>query len=93
MIGEVTEDTCIPVQIGVPFSMKLVAMNYCGSSVTIVDIATLSFSGLNKGSLNQVNSSIYTKLLTWTPTSAQAGYQLICAIAYDRFLFAASYLP
>ncbi|CAF0897412.1 unnamed protein product [Rotaria sordida] len=61
----------------------LIAVNYCGSSVTIVDIATLSFPGMAQDSIVKVNSSYYYNNLTWTPTAAQIGYQVMCAMAFD----------
>jgi len=52
--------------------------------VNISDIATQSFSGMIKSNIAELNSSVYYKNLTWTPTSAQLGYQVMCAMAYDR---------
>jgi nitrogen fixation protein FixH len=62
----------------------LIAINECGANVTIVDIATLSFSGMVQSNLTMTNSTTYNKNLTWTPTAAQIGYQVMCAMAFDR---------
>jgi hypothetical protein len=77
-------DSCILVQVNQTFSSQLIAINNCGSTVTIDDIATLSFPGMIKGSLTMINSTTYYKSLTWTPTTAQIGYQVMCAMALDR---------
>ena len=53
--------------------------------MTIDDIATLSFSGMIQSNLDAVNSSLYYKNLTWIPTVAQLGYQVMCAMAFDRY--------
>ena len=51
-----------------------------------MDIATLSFPGMNKGPLTKLSSLLYYTNLTWTPTIDQLGYQAMCAMALDRFL-------
>ena len=71
--------------VGQTFLSQIFAVNYCPSPVYIQDIATLSFTNMIKGNLVKVNSSLYYKNLTWTPTSAQLGYQVMCAMAFDRF--------
>lgn len=77
-------DSCILIQVNQTFSSQLIAISNCGSTVTIDDIATLSFPGMIKGSLTMINSTTYYKSLTWTPTTAQIGYQVMCAMALDR---------
>lgn len=59
-------------------------MNYCGTNVSIIDIATVSFSGMNQSSITQLSSMLYYKTLSWTPTIAQLGYQVMCATALSR---------
>lgn len=81
-----TGQSCTPVKVNETFTSQLIAVNNCGSNVTIVDIATLSFSGMNQGSLTMLNSLVYYKTVTWTPTMQQIGYQVMCAMALDRFL-------
>ncbi len=54
--------------------------------MTIVDIATLSFPGMVSSTIAEINSTEYYKNLTWTPTSAQLGYQVMCAMAFDRYI-------
>ena len=86
IIGIPVEDTCIPVKVGQVFSTQIIALNSCGANVTIADIATLSFTGMNKGNIVQSNASIYYKTLTWTPTTAQIGFQVMCVMAIDRYI-------
>jgi hypothetical protein len=71
--------------IGQTFTSQLIAVNYCGSNVTIIDIATLSFPGVIESAITVLNTTTYYKNLSWTPTAAQLGYQVICAIAFDRY--------
>ncbi|CAF4971039.1 unnamed protein product, partial [Rotaria sp. Silwood1] len=77
------EDSCTPITVGQTFHSMLIAINHCGASVTIVDISTLSFSGMIKGDLIEFNTSTYYKTLSWTPTSSQLGYQVMCAMALN----------
>jgi hypothetical protein len=87
----------VPVQ----FIVKVIAPSSCstlpeailvGQSCTTVTVnetfttPVLSFSGMVQSSVNKLNSLIYYKTLTWTPTIDQLGYQVMCAIALDRFL-------
>jgi hypothetical protein len=85
IIGIPEEDSCTSVIVGQQFTSELLAVNNCGPTVTIADISTLSFSGMVKGNLAAINSSLYYETLTWTPTSAQLGYQLMCSMAIDRY--------
>jgi hypothetical protein len=65
--------------------MTLYAENYCSSyGVTIQDIATLSFPIVIKSNLTQNTSTLYSVTLTWTPTAAEIGSQILCAVAIDR---------
>jgi hypothetical protein len=80
------EQTCTAVYVGQPYSSQIIAMNQCGPTVTIDDIATLSFPGMIKSSIAEINSTLYYKNLTWTPSSAQLGYQVMCAMAFDRYI-------
>lgn len=72
------------IQVGETVSFQLIAINNCGPSITIDDIATLSFSGIVKSDLVMINSTTYYKNFTWTPTIAQIGYQVMCAMAINR---------
>jgi len=78
--------SCTTVEVNETFSSQLLAINYCGTNVSIVDIATLSFSGMLQSSVIKLSSLIYYKTLTWTPTINQLGYQVMCAMALDRLL-------
>jgi hypothetical protein len=84
IIGEPISDSCMPIQVGQTVSFQLIAENQCGENVTITDIATVSLSGMVKSDLITMNSTIYYKNLEWTPTSAQIGYQVMCAMALNR---------
>ena len=84
IIGLLPEQSCTPVTVGQTFTSQIIAINHCGSGVTIDDIATLSFAGMIKSTMAQLNSTVYYKNITWTPTSSQSGFQVICAMAFDR---------
>ncbi|CAF2746760.1 unnamed protein product [Rotaria sp. Silwood2] len=71
-----TGASCTPIKVNETFISQLLGVNHCGENVTIIDIATLSFSGMIQGSLVKLSSLIYYKSLTWTPTIYQLGYQL-----------------
>lgn len=85
IIGTPAEQSCTPVAIGQTVTSQLIALNSCGPTVSISDISTLSFSGVVQSNITKLNSTIYYKSFTWTPTTAQAGYQVICALAFDRY--------
>jgi hypothetical protein len=80
-------DSCTPLQVNQTFTSTLLAINNCGTNVNISDIATLSFSGMIQSPVIKLNSTIYYKNLTWTPTINQLGYQVMCAMALDRYIF------
>ena len=84
IVGIPPEDSCTPVIVGQTCSSQFIAINYCGGSVIIEDIATLSFAGVIQDNITNQNSTIFYKSFTWTPTSAQLGYQVMCAMAVDR---------
>lgn len=83
-VYELSDAACTAITVGQPFTSRVIATNYCGSSVTITDIATLSFPGMIKSSLIRINSTTYYKTVVWTPTIDQLGYQVMCAMAIDR---------
>lgn len=85
IVGKPTEQSCTTITVGDTFTSQLIAKNYCGDNVTIVDIATLSFPGMVKGNLTEMDTSTYYIDLSWTPTTSQLGYQVMCAIAFDRY--------
>ena len=84
LVGLPLEQSCTALQVGQTFASELIAVNNCGTSVTIADIATLSFSGMVQGSVIQLNSTTYYRTLSWTPTITQLGFQVMCAQAIDR---------
>ncbi|CAF4030879.1 unnamed protein product [Adineta steineri] len=84
IIGIPEEQSCTALTVGQNFTSQLIAINYCGPSVTILDIATLSFPGMVQGTIVELNTSTYYNTMQWTPTTAQLGYQVMCAMAYDR---------
>ncbi|CAF0987473.1 unnamed protein product [Rotaria sp. Silwood1] len=81
--GVPIEQSCTPILVGQTFTSILYAKNSCGSNVTIVDIATLSYAGVLKSSITVLNETTYYKDFSWTPTAAQVGYQVVCAMAFD----------
>ncbi|CAF3784555.1 unnamed protein product [Adineta steineri] len=83
IIGLPVEQSCMSLRIGQTFTSQLIARNNCGTNVTIVDISTLSFAGMIASNIIKLNSTIYYKTLSWTPTTAQLGYQVMCAMAFD----------
>ena len=88
LISDLSSDSCQGVQVGTNFTMTLTAINRCGSSQTITDIATLSFPILIKSALvqNVSNTSLWSMTITWTPTASQVGSQVFCAVATDKFV-------
>ncbi|CAF1046129.1 unnamed protein product [Adineta steineri] len=83
IVGIPTEQSCTNVIVNQTYTSEIFAINNCAPSVTIVDVATLSFAGMIKSDLGQLNSTVYYNNLTWTPTSDQLGYQVMCAMAID----------
>lgn len=86
VVGIPLEDSCTPVVVGQTFSSRLIAINNCGPTVAIDDIATLSFAHNIQSNVTKQNSTTYYKSFSWTPTAAQAGYQVMCAMALDRYI-------
>jgi hypothetical protein len=84
-VGKPLYQSCTSVAVGETFTSQLIAINYCGENVTIVDIATLSFPGMVKGNITKIDIANYYTTLSWTPTAAQLGYQVMCAMAFDRY--------
>jgi hypothetical protein len=84
IVGIPPEESCTPVIVGQTFSSELIAINSCGPSVSILDISTLSFAGDIQSNITELNYTTYYKSFTWTPTAAQLGYQVMCALAFDR---------
>lgn len=82
--SNVTNMACVGVQTAVQYTSTLYIDNYCGSSVTILAVSVQSFPGMDTGPLTNINSSLYSMSLTWTPTSSQIGLQMLCAVAQDR---------
>ncbi|CAM4767846.1 unnamed protein product [Rotaria magnacalcarata] len=76
--------TCQSLQVGQLYATMLYAENYCSNySVTIEDIATLSFPIVIKSNLIRNTSTLYSVGLTWTPTANEIGSQILCAVAID----------
>ena len=86
IIGIPAEQSCTPIAVGQLFTSQLIAINDCGPNVTVIDIGTLPFAGVNQGNIIKQNSTTYYKSFSWTPTAAQLGYQIMCAMAYDRYV-------
>ncbi|CAF4058204.1 unnamed protein product, partial [Rotaria sordida] len=78
-----TGKSCTPIKVNETFTSQLLGINHCGENVTIIDISTLSFSGMIQESLAKLSSLIYYKNITWTPTIYQLGYQVMCAMGLN----------
>ncbi|CAF0917517.1 unnamed protein product [Adineta ricciae] len=74
---------CVAIQVGQPYSIQLVAQNFCPSTTTIKDIATLSFPIVVKNTIVKNTSTLWSVSLTWTPTATSVGSQVLCAVAVD----------
>ena len=85
VVGIPPEDSCTSVIVGQTYSSQLIAINNCGASVSIDDIATLSFAGVIQSNITTLNFITYYKSFSWTPTASQLGYQVMCAMAVDRY--------
>ncbi|CAF1022594.1 unnamed protein product [Rotaria sordida] len=83
IIGIPPKESCIVAITGQTFSSQLIAINNCGSNVTIIDITIFAFLGMTRGNVIQLNITTYYANLSWTPTDSQIGYQLLCAMAFD----------
>ncbi|UJR34837.1 hypothetical protein I4U23_027618 [Adineta vaga] len=83
IIGLPAEQSCTVVKVGDSFISQLIAINHCGPSVRIIEIATLSFSGMVQSDIINQSSTTYYKNITWIPTAAQLGYQVMCAMALN----------
>jgi len=87
LTGPVNEsDQPINVLVGQRLSIDLTVEHDCSNSTSIQDIATLSFSNVNKTQIVQNTTSIWSMTLTWIPTLEQVGSQILCAVAINRFV-------
>jgi hypothetical protein len=79
---------CLEVQVGVPVSFTLYAINNCNKTQSIITdlVSTSDITGLQVSSLfnSTTNTSLVYVNITWTPTADQIGYQQFCAVAYTR---------
>ena len=76
--------TCIQVKVNQTFVVGIYAINECGPSVAITDIASVSLVGMRQSAIQQVNSSLFYKSWTWIPSLDQLGYQIMCTVAFNR---------
>ena len=75
----------MPIVVNQTYTSQLIAINYCGANVSIIDISTLAFTGLTLGNITKKNATTYSKSFSWKPTAAQVGYQVMCVMATDRY--------
>ena len=79
---------CLEVEVNVPVTYTLFAMNYCNRTRTIITdlLPTVDINGMNVSSLSNstTNTSLVFVTLTWTPRSDQIGQQEFCAVAYTK---------
>ena len=76
--------SCLAVTVGQSLALQLIATTHCNKNASIVDIPIQAFSGLIESGVYPINSTTYRKSIYWTPTAAQEGYQMMCAMAIDR---------
>lgn len=76
--------SCLAVTVGQSVALQLIATIYCSGNVSIVDMPIQAFPGLIEGSVYPINATTYRKSIYWTPTAAQEGYQMMCAMAIDK---------
>jgi hypothetical protein len=79
---------CLDVQVNVPVTFTLYAMNYCNRTQSIITslLPTETINGMNVSNLvnSTTNTSLVYVTLTWTPQMGQIGSQEFCAVAYTR---------
>ena len=79
---------CLEVEVNVPVTFTLFAMNYCNRTRTIITdlIPTVDTNGMNVSNLanSSTNTSLVFVTLTWSPQLNQIGPQEFCAVAYTR---------
>lgn len=78
---------CVGIRVGQPYTIQLIAENFCPNSTSIIDIATLSFPIVNKTPIVRNTTTLWSISLIWTPTAAAVGTQILCAVAIDRYVF------
>jgi hypothetical protein len=78
--------SCTAIEVGIQFNITILIEEGC-SGTTIDDYFRMPPLYMYKDGLTQVGSSnIWTITETWTPTNAQIGSQVYCAVATDRLL-------
>ncbi|CAF2040403.1 unnamed protein product [Rotaria magnacalcarata] len=85
IIGKSPQQSCTLILFGQTFVSQLILINNCGSNVTIIDMTTLAFPGMVRESSTQLNTTTYYSDLSRTPASAQLGYQVMYAMAFDSY--------
>ena len=84
MIGDRPQDSCIGVPIGTTVTERIVAKVAC-TTVTMYDLQMIGSSGMIFSAMSRVSGTTdqYTVTLTWTPTAAHRGPNVVCARAID----------
>lgn len=82
---EEDEDECVGVLVNQTYSVNLTVEHDCSNSTTIQDIATISFPNVIKEPISKIGPSLWSVLLVWTPSVAQVGSQVLCAVAIDKY--------
>ena len=79
---------CLEIEVNVPVTFTLFAMNYCNRTRTIITdlIPTVGINGMNVSGLSNssTNTSLVFITLTWIPQSNQIKLQEFCAVAYTK---------
>lgn len=84
---------CLEVQVGVSFSFDVYASNLCDPSISVITdlILTAMINGMTSSALKNVsmNASLSYVTYTWTPQASQVGNQVICFVAYTKYVLVA----
>ena len=85
IIGPYSDQSCLDITVGLPFTFTVIAQVGC-SGTTITDFVTVSPIGMNKGSsIATISSTIYSVSFTWTPSLLQLGPNIFCVAAIGTY--------
>lgn len=84
----VTSLDCLEVQVGVPITFTIYALNECDPDFsTVMNImVTDSISGVTAGTIVYASDDSYAYVsYTWTPQANQLGSQEMCVMAFTTY--------
>ncbi len=83
--GPYSDQSCLDVKVGIPFSFTVTAQISCPGT-TITDFITVSPIGLIKASsVTTVSSTVYSVSLNWIPSLLQVGPHVFCIAAIATY--------